>query len=177
MLELMNTYSKQLMRSEIKRKRVVMILLIFFLAGHLHFTSSQTIERHYFDVYTCIEPNSKLKIQLVNNTSQDINPFIVIYTDSPKTSIMVNGISIYNGSNTKISISAKSGDRLEMKAYEYWLIMVNKISRDANQNSAELVDAKLVDQAFQIGVMEVLIALFPASIFCAIIIRRWFVVQ
>ena len=156
-----------------KQKKLKQLLLTSCLVILLTYCSMNTkaISQPYIDVYTTVSDGDFIAIRIQNNTKQDVNPLILIYTNE-QVLITINDEKYTNSSN-KISLTINSQSTINIIGQKIsFTFQTNMVTNNSLIELEEQYPSSFLITAFNVGLWETLISIFLISPALAYIWRK-----
>ena len=156
-----------------KQKKLKQLLSIGCLVILLTCSSMNTkaISQPYIDVYTTVYDGDFIAVRVQNNTKQDVNPLILIYTNE-QVLIIINDEKYTNSSN-KISLTINSQSTINIIGQKIsFTFQTNMVTNNSLIELEQKYPSSFLITAFNVGLWETLISIFLISPTIAYIWRK-----
>lgn len=129
------------------------------------------LSQPYIDVYTTVYDGDFIAIRVQNNTKQDVNPLILIYTNE-QVLITINDEKYTNSSN-KIKLTINSQSTINIIGQKIsFTFQTNMVTNNSLIELEEQYPSSFLITAFNVGLWETLISIFLISPILAYIWRK-----
>lgn len=133
--------------------------------------NTNAISQPYIDVYTTVYDGDFIAIRVQNNTKQDVNPLILIYTNE-QVLITINDEKYTNSSN-KISLTINSQSTINIIGQKIsFTFQTNMVTNNSLIELEEQYPSSFLITAFNVGLWETLISIFLIAPTLAYIWRK-----
>ena len=133
--------------------------------------NTKAISQPYIDVYTTVYDGDFIAVRVQNNTKQDVNPLILIYTNEQV--LITNNDEKYTNSSNKISLTINSQSTINIIGQKIsFTFQTNMVTNNSLIELEEQYPSSFLITAFNVGLWETLISIFLISPTLAYIWRK-----